>query len=115
MNRWFVAAMFLAVFPPAVTYWQKPPDGPVFISLPGLVESVEDVKVTDGSLLYGWNERRLNFKDTSGNSLSLVVNPLHRMPPKGDYCKVSYKEKWKFDFKGIEWRRSKVLISIEQL
>src|SRR3989338_10637599 len=82
-----------------VIYWQKPPDGPVFISLPGLVESVQDVKVTDGTLSYSWNERMLYFKDTLGNSLSLTVHPLHRMPHKGNYCRISYKEKWRFSFR----------------
>lgn len=105
----------LALVPPATVYLQKPPDGPVFISMPGSVESVEDVKVTDGSLLYSWNERRFNFKDIHGNSLRLVIHPLHYIPPERTSCRVVYKEKWKFDFKSMGWRRSKILISLEEL
>jgi len=113
--KWFAIAITLAIFVPVATYWQRPYDGPVFISRTGSVESVQDVKVTDGSLLYSWHEHVLTFKEDGGGKLHLNVNPRHRHPLVGERCRVNYREKWTYDFIGLKWRRTNVLVSIEQL
>ena len=110
-----VVFVLSAVFPVSI-YLKKPPDGPVITTLPGHVLSRETIKIIDGSLLYSWNEHRLFFKeDGAVDTESINVNELHRLPGPTEHCRLSYKEKWVFNLFGLDWNRTKTLVSIEML
>ena len=113
---WLLAVFVSLATVPVTIYFEKPPDGPVITTSWGYVLSRETVKVTDGSLGYSWNKHILLFKEDGAVDMeSINVNQLHRLPSSTEHCRLSYREKWTYDFIGLNWRRTRVLISIEKL
>ena len=103
--------------------WEENPREISPEALKGLRDSLEKFGYVDlivvnkrnMQVISGHQRLRVLKEDGAVDTESINVNELHRLPGPTEHCRLSYKEKWVFNLFGLDWNRTKTLVSIEML
>lgn len=109
------SAMFLAIVVWGSAYSEKPLDGPIITSGVGQITARGNVRVMDGSLLYGWTEHEATFKEDNGKEFRFNLDERNGEIYEGLRCQVKLQEVWQFKFKGCEYRRQVKIVAFERI